>query len=198
MADETTSRQTFYIHNTSRDPKKRDQRRQAVGPDRSRLNIRIAGIIEVRRGRPLQVGEIVLRRHLKELIELERKGLVEVYDHRSQRVDLLSIPTAVRAAVDPNKAKAEAARARREESSLIRRPEPEAPPPEPEPTPEPPPEPEAPEPEPEPEVEAVADTVPPPPPLEEVEEEVSEEADVVSEETSSQGSTSRRSKKRRR
>lgn len=116
-AKKKTPRQTYYVHNTSRDPKKKGQRLQQVGPDRSRLNIRIAGTMEVRRGRPLQVGDVILRRHLKELIELEEKGLVEVFDYRSQRVDLKKLEPA-EPAIDPNKAKAAAAQERREASSL--------------------------------------------------------------------------------
>lgn len=106
-------RETFFIHNTSRDPRKRDARRQVVGPDRSRLNIRIGGgILEVRRGRPLPVSGVVLRRYLLELRELESKGLVEVYDFRTQRVDLSRLSDAPQA-FDPAKVKAEEKAARR-------------------------------------------------------------------------------------
>jgi hypothetical protein len=216
-AQKKTPRQTYYVHNTSRDPKKKDQRLRQVGPDRSRLNIRIAGTMEVRRGRPLPVGDVILRRHLKELIELEEKGLVEVFDYRSQRVDLKKLPPAD-PAVDPNKAKATATRERREASSLKAPPTPkgekaEQPPAPPEPPPAPEPEPPAPEPEPEPEPEPppppppepepVADTEPPPPP--EVEESWDAPEDVPEaapepEDTSSPkaSGSSRRGKKRRR
>ena len=59
-----------------------------MGPDRSRLNIHVGGALIVQRGRPLPISEPILIRHLNSLIDFEEKGLVEVFDHKSQRVDL--------------------------------------------------------------------------------------------------------------
>ena len=90
MADR--SRETYYIHNTSRSPRTREIRRLVVGPDRSKLNLLIGGgTLTVRRGRPLSVSGAILMQFIRELISLEGKGLVEVYNHRSQRVDLFQL-----------------------------------------------------------------------------------------------------------
>lgn len=131
------ARETFYIHNTSRDPRKREIRRHLVGPDRSRLNLRIGGgTLEVRRGRPLPVSGVLLRRFLPELRDLEKKGLLEVFDHRSQRVDIEKLSDAPQA-TDPKKVKADAKRERHAVAAAPSAPkveEPPLPPPPPEPT----------------------------------------------------------------
>ena len=86
---ETATRETFYIHNTSRDPKKRDTRRLVTGPDRSRLNLHIGGgKLVVRRGRPLAVAGTVMAPFIPEMIRLEEKGLLEVFDTKSVKADL--------------------------------------------------------------------------------------------------------------
>jgi hypothetical protein len=59
---------------------------------RSQLNLKIGGgDIIVRRGRPQPVSEVILCRHLAELISLEDSGLVEVFNARSQRIDLRAL-----------------------------------------------------------------------------------------------------------
>lgn len=82
-------RRVFTIHNTSRDPRKKELRRHLIGPDRSKRNLTLGGgVAVVRRGRPLTIGEPIFVRLVPELITLEGKGLVEVFDARSQPVNL--------------------------------------------------------------------------------------------------------------
>ena len=84
------SRESYLIHNTSRSAAKREIRRQLVGPDKSRLNLNIGKLV-VRRGRPLQVSQSVLLSNIRELIDLEEKGLVEVFTSRSVRVSVTEL-----------------------------------------------------------------------------------------------------------
>lgn len=83
-------RESYLIHNTSRVAAKKFARQQLSGPDRSRLNLNIGKLV-VRRGRPLQVSSSVLMCNLAALIDLEAKGLVEVFTARSGRVNLASL-----------------------------------------------------------------------------------------------------------
>lgn len=80
---------TFYVHNTTRSPHTRELRRALVSPESSTKNLFLAGgLLRVVRGRPSPVTESFLRRHLRELIEKEKKGLLMVLDARSRRVNL--------------------------------------------------------------------------------------------------------------
>jgi len=84
--------QTFYIHNTTRSPHTRDVRRSVPGPESSTKNIFIGGgILRVVRGRPMPVAEAFLRRHVPELLAKEKKGLIAVYNAKTQRVDLSTL-----------------------------------------------------------------------------------------------------------
>lgn len=84
--------QTFYIHNTTRSPHTRDVRRSVPGPESSTKNIFIGGgLLRVVRGRPVPVAEAFLRRHVPELLAKEKKGLIAVYNAKTQRVDLSTL-----------------------------------------------------------------------------------------------------------
>lgn len=69
---------TYQIHNTTRSPQTRTTRRSVPGPESSTKNLFIGGSLRIVRGRPAFVTETFLRRHLRELIDKESKGLVAV------------------------------------------------------------------------------------------------------------------------
>jgi hypothetical protein len=78
----------FYIHNTTRDPATRSQRRGLCGPESSTKNLFIGGHLRVVRGRPSPVTESFVRANRIDLADKEAKGLVVVYTHNSKRVNL--------------------------------------------------------------------------------------------------------------
>lgn len=101
--EEKKIRSTYFVHNTTRSIHKKEIRRHLVGPLRSQLNLKIGGgAMLVRRGRPISVSEVLLCQHLPELIDLEKKGLVEVYDHKTVRVNLTELEP-VASTPDPKK-----------------------------------------------------------------------------------------------
>jgi len=82
----------YYIHNTTRDPKTRDKRRQLVGPERSTKNLHLGGgLLRVIRGRPSPVSKVVLTRLAKDLSDKYRKGLVRVTNQKGQEIDPASL-----------------------------------------------------------------------------------------------------------
>lgn len=84
--------QTFYIHNTARSPHTREVRRNVSGPESSTKNLFIGGgLLRVVRGRPMPVAEAFLRKHVAELLTKESKGLIAVYNAKTQRVDLSTL-----------------------------------------------------------------------------------------------------------
>jgi len=83
--------QVFYIHNTTRSPHTRDLRRAVNGPESSTKNLFIGGAIRVVRGRPHAATESFIRRHIIELLDKEKKGLIQVFSMNSQRVDISTL-----------------------------------------------------------------------------------------------------------
>jgi len=82
----------YYIHNTTRDPKTRDKRRQLVGPERSTKNLQLGGgLLRVLRGRPSPVSRVILTRLAKDLSDKYQKGLVRVTNQRGQEIDPASL-----------------------------------------------------------------------------------------------------------
>lgn len=82
---------SYFIHSTVRSPHTRDLRRQVAGPASSTKNLFIGGLIRVVRGRPAPITESFLRAHLAELLDKENKGLLEVRDYQSRRIDLRTL-----------------------------------------------------------------------------------------------------------
>ena len=98
---ENKSAEVFYLHNTSRSPHTRDVRRTLPSPESSTKNLYIGGTLRVVRGRPFPLRFALVMRHLKELIEKEKNGLVALFDGRSRRVPLASLsPTRTAEVVD--------------------------------------------------------------------------------------------------
>jgi len=70
---------TYYLHNLTRDPTKRDARKQLVGPERSRKNLFLGGgMLRVMRGRPLPIREDIYKKLQREIEALVAKGLMKV------------------------------------------------------------------------------------------------------------------------
>jgi hypothetical protein len=82
----------FFIFNTTRSIHTGSVRRALLGPESSTKNLFLAGgLVRVVRGRPSPVTGDFLRKHIHEVQDKERKGLVRVYNARSQRVDLTTL-----------------------------------------------------------------------------------------------------------
>lgn len=78
---ENKMRVSYTLHNTTRDPRKREVRRHLPGALKSTKNLHIGGgEVRLVRGRPLTVQAGFIVKHLAELAQLESAGRIEIYD----------------------------------------------------------------------------------------------------------------------
>lgn len=80
----------YRIHNLGRDVETRHIRAQHQAVKKSTLLLG-GGLVRVARGTNVLVAEVTIRRLVRELIELEKKGLVKVTTGPGARVDIASL-----------------------------------------------------------------------------------------------------------
>lgn len=92
---------TYFIHNTSRSRHNRSVR--AAAPQHGGHKQYIGGEHRLVRGRPLVLSEDQLMKHLPELVEKQRHGLIDVKTPEGRSVDLATGETVPGAVAPPPK-----------------------------------------------------------------------------------------------